>query len=256
MKNILEKTSTRAPKGWNKEATKKKTEVITEQLTELQNLLYAEGKHSLLVILQGMDASGKDGVVKKVLGRLNPLGVVARAFKTPTAEEAAHDFLWRVHAHAPAKGIIQVFNRSHYEDVLITRVHKWCSDELAKKRMKAINNFEQLLEEHNSTRVLKFYLHISREEQAKRLQERIEDPAKNWKYNAKDKDEAILWDEYRKMYEDVFAHCKEIPWTIVPADQNWYKEYTIAKKLLDTLQSLNMKYPGLPASKTAPAAEG
>ncbi len=141
--------------------------------------------------------------------------------------------------------MIQLFNRSHYEDILITRVHKWCDDETAKKRMKAINDFEGLLQEHNHTHILKFYLHISPEEQQKRLKERMQDPARMWKYNENDFEEAKLWDIYMEMYEDCFEHCDTIPWTIVPADQNWYKEYIIAKKLYDLLKNLGMQYPGM-----------
>lgn len=211
----------------------------------MQNLLFAESKHSVLVVIQGIDGSGKDGVIRNALGNMNPQGVMVKSFKAPTAEEAAHDFLWRIHQHAPQKGMIQVFNRSHYEDILVTRVHKWCTDELAKKRMKAINDFEQVLQEHNSTHILKFYLHVSQEEQHQRLSERLKDPAKMWKYNEKDFEEAKLWDIYMQMYEECFENCNNPAWTIVPSDQNWYKEYIIAKTLRDLLKSLDMKYPGL-----------
>lgn len=241
----LSEISTRAPKDLDKDKTKKKTQEILDQLDDLQNLLYAESKHSLLVVIQGMDASGKDGVIRNVFGKLNPQGVTVKSFKAPTSEELAHDFLWRVHSHAPAKGMIQLFNRSHYEDILITRVHKWCDDKTAKKRIKAINDFEQLLQEHNNTHILKFYLHISPEEQQERLQERIKDPAKQWKYNENDFAEAKLWDIYMQMYEDCFENCNDVPWTIVPSDQNWYKEHIIATTVYDTLKSLDMKYPGI-----------
>jgi PPK2 family polyphosphate:nucleotide phosphotransferase len=236
---------TRAPKDWDKQATKEKTIKILEELDELQNLLYAENKHSVLVVIQGMDASGKDGAVRNVFGKLNPQGVLVKSYKAPSAEELSHDFLWRIHSHAPARGMIQIFNRSHYEDILITRVHKWCDDATAKKRMKAINGFENLLAEHNDTLILKFYLHISPEEQQERLQERISDPTKQWKYNENDFKEAKLWKDYMEMYEDCFDNCDDIPWTIVPADQNWYKEYIIAKKLCNALAELKMKYPGI-----------
>ena len=235
--------STRAPKEIDKKETKEKTEKILEELDELQNLLYAESKHALLVVLQGPDASGKDGVIRNVFGSMNPQGVHVTSFKAPTAEELSHDFLWRVHKAAPAKGTIGIFNRSHYEDVLITRVHKWCDDATAHKRIKAINDFEKLLTEHNNTTILKFYLHVSREEQKERLQERLTDPRKQWKYNEKDFTEADLWDEYRRMYEQCFEHCNAIPWTIVPVDQNWYKEYLIAAAVRDALVKLDMKYP-------------
>jgi len=241
----LNDTDTRAPKNLDKQDTKEKTMKLLEELNELQNLLYAEGKHAILVVIQGMDASGKDGVIRNVFGKLNPQGVTVKSFKAPSPEELAHDFLWRIHSHAPAKGMIQIFNRSHYEDILITRVHKWCDDETAVKRMKAINNFEKLLTDHNSTIILKYYLHISPEEQLDRLQERIKDATKQWKYNEKDFTEAKLWKEYMAMYEDCFENCNEIPWTIVPADQNWYKEYIIAKQLRDALVDLKMQYPGL-----------
>ena len=237
--------STRSPKEVDKEETKKKTASIVEELDDLQNLLFAEGKHSVLVVIQGMDGSGKDGLIRNVLGNMNPQGVTVKSYKAPTAEELSHDFLWRIHQHAPAKGMIQVFNRSHYEDILITRVHKWCDDETARKRMNAINDFEKLLQEHNHTHILKFYLHISPEEQHERLSERMKDPAKMWKYNENDFEEARLWDIYMEMYEDCFENCNNPPWTVVPADQNWYKEFIIASQLCDLLTGLNMQFPGM-----------
>ncbi len=241
--NIL-KISTRAPKNLNKEKTKEKITSILVELDELQNLLYAESKHSVLVVIQGMDASGKDGAIRNVFGQLNPQGVSVKSFKAPTGEELAHDFLWRVHQYAPAKGMIQIFNRSHYEDVLITRVHKWCDDKTAKLRMNAINDFEELLKQNN-THILKFYLHISKEEQQVRLTERINDSKKQWKYNEKDFEEAKLWKNYMNAYEDCFKYCNKVPWIITPSDQNWYKEFIIASHLRDLLKSLKMVYPGL-----------
>ncbi len=244
-KIVLKEISTRAPEGLDKKETREKTEKLVAELDELQNLLFAEGKHSVLIVIQGMDGSGKDGVIRNVLGNMNPQGVTVKSYKAPTAEELSHDFLWRIHQHAPAKGMIQVFNRSHYEDILITRVHKWCDDETAVKRMKAINDFEQLVQEHNHTHILKFYLHISPEEQHERLSERMKDPAKMWKYNEKDFDEAKLWDLYMQMYEDCFNECNRPEWTIVPADQNWYKEFVIASALHTLLSGLGMQFPGL-----------
>ena len=241
----LKDFSTRAPKELDKKEIKEKTATIVDELDELQNLLFAEHKHAVLVILQGMDASGKDGVIRNVFTRMNPQGVDVKSFKVPTEEELAHDFLWRVHLHVPEKGMVQIFNRSHYEDILVTRVHKWCDDKTAKKRMKAINDFEELLSEHNKTHILKFYLHVSPEEQQQRLSERLKEPAKMWKYNERDFEEAKLWDEYIKMYEDCFNYCNIVPWTIVPADQNWYKEYIIANEVHKLLKSLDMQYPGL-----------
>jgi len=241
----LKEISTRAGKEFDKQETKDKTLIILEELDDLQNLLFAENKHSILVVIQGMDASGKDGVIRNVFTSMNPQGVNVKSYKAPTPEELSHDFLWRIHSHAPAKGMIQIFNRSHYEDILITRVHKWCDDKTAKKRMKAINGWEELLSKHNDTIILKFYLHVSPEEQQERLSERVKDPSKMWKYNANDFEEAKLWDIYMQMYEDCFENCSEIPWTIVPSDQNWYKEYIIASTLRDTLAGLKMQYPGL-----------
>ncbi len=174
----LKEISTRAGKEFDKQETKDKTAKILEELDGLQNLLFAENQHSILVVIQGMDASGKDGVIRNVFTSMNPQGVNVKSFKAPTSEELSHDFLWRIHLHAPAKGMIQIFNRSHYEDILITRVHKWCDDETARKRMKAINDLEELLLNHNDTHILKFYLHVSPEEQQERLSERIKDPQK------------------------------------------------------------------------------
>jgi PPK2 family polyphosphate:nucleotide phosphotransferase len=239
----LKDISTRAPKEIDKAETKLKTEKLLEEMSELQNLLYASSTHALLVVFQGMDASGKDGAIRKVLSSVNPQGIMVYSFKVPTEEELKHDFLWRIHSRSPAKGMIHAFNRSHYEDVLVTRVHKLIDDETAKKRMKAINHFEQLLSENNHTTILKFYLHVSSEEQNKRLKERMEDETKQWKYNAKDFDEANLYADYQTAYEDCFDNCNDIPWQIIPSDQNWYKEYLMVKLIVDTLKSLGMKYP-------------
>jgi PPK2 family polyphosphate:nucleotide phosphotransferase len=243
--NILAKIDTRAPKDLDKKEIKEKTKVIIEELDDLQNLLFAENRHSVLVVIQGMDASGKDGVIRNVFGHMNPQGVAVRSFKAPTDEELSHDFLWRIHNHTPGKGMIQIFNRSHYEDILVTRVHKWCDDSTAKKRMKAINDFEELLQENNHTHILKFYLHISRAEQQERLKERIKDPAKMWKYNEKDFQESELWEIYMQMYEDCFEYCNDPAWIIVPSDQNWYKEFIIASALHELLKGLDMQYPGV-----------
>ena len=241
----LDKINTRAPKDFDKEKTKAKTQVILQELNELQNLLYAESKHAVLIIIQGMDASGKDGLIRHIFGSMNPQGVMVQSFKIPTLEELSHDFLWRIHNHAPSKGMIQIFNRSHYEDILVTRVHKMIDDDMANLRIKAINNFEKMLVENNNTVILKFYLHVSAEEQQERLKERINDKTKQWKYNENDFNEAKLWNDYMKVYEDAFEKCNKVPWIIVPADQNWYKEYLVASYLCEALKNLNMQYPGL-----------
>lgn len=240
----LSNMPTKPPKEASKKDIKGQTKTLLKELNELQNLLFAEGKSSVLVILQGMDASGKDGVIKHVLGTMNPQGVQVTSFKVPTEEEVAHDFLWRIHKNTPARGRIQVFNRSHYEDVLVTRVHGWCSDKLAAERFEAINAFEKLLQ-YNDTLILKFYLHVSAEEQAARLKERMENPKKMWKYNKNDFVEANLRDKYYQYYADCFKNCNNPEWIIVPSDKNWYKEHFIAKTLRDTLKKLNMQYPTL-----------
>jgi PPK2 family polyphosphate:nucleotide phosphotransferase len=241
----LAEISTRAPKGLDKAETKKKTEVILQELDELQNLLYAEQRRAVLIIIQGMDASGKDGLSRHVFSRMNPQGVQVESFKAPTEQELAHDFLWRVHRAVPAKGRIQIFNRSHYEDVLVTRVKGLSDDETCMKRMRAINDFERLLVEDNATEVIKLYLHVSQERQLERLKERMENPAKMWKYSPDDIKDIKLHETYSHYYEEVFRHCSEQPWEIIPADQNWYKEYLVAKILRGRLESLNMAYPVL-----------
>jgi len=241
----ISEVSALPPDGLDKKDTKKETKDLTEELYELQRVMYAEGKQSLLVVFQGMDASGKDGATRKVFGDINPAGCRVHSFKKPTDEEFAHDFLWRVHKVAPEKGMIQIFNRSHYEDVLIQRVHNWIDMDMVHRRFEHINNFERLLQD-NGTHILKFYLHISKEEQEIQLKERMTEPHKHWKHNDNDWKEREHWDSYMEAYEDVFTHCSpDIPWTIVPSNDNWYKEYVIAKKVVETLRPLGMAYPGL-----------
>lgn len=241
----LRNTDTRAPEKFSKEQGKKELQKLKLRLGELQNLLYAESMHALLVVIQGMDASGKDGAIKNVFESVNPMGCRVISFKQPAPAELKHDFLWRIHQQVPEKGMICVFNRSHYEDVIVQRVHKWVSNKIIEQRFSHINNFENLLEQ-TGTRVLKFYLHVSKEEQLERLKERLSDPAKMWKYNENDIKEREYWNEYMQAYEDAFENCSEYaPWQIVPSDQNWYKEYCIAKKVVETLESLKMEYPGL-----------
>jgi len=250
VKNIkmieLDKISTKPPAGLTKSGLKKERNALLDELESLQNLLVAESKHSLLVVLQGMDASGKDGLVRKVFREVSPAGVRVHSFKKPTDLEFAHDFLWRAHQVAPQKGMIQVFNRSHYEDILIQRVHNWIDADRVKQRIKHINNFEELLLEENNTQVLKFYLHVSKEEQQVRLQERIDLLRKNWKHNDGDWEERKHWDKYMEAYHTCFAACSPaIPWHIVPADENYYKEYVVLKTIVETLRGLNMQFPAI-----------
>jgi len=244
----LKDIDTCAPAKLSKEETKKEIQKLKFRLEELQNLMYAESKHALLVVLQGMDASGKDGVVKNVFEAVNPMGCRVIPFKKPTELEMKHDFLWRIHQHVPEMGLIHIFNRSHYEDVLIQRVHEWVDERTIKQRFTHINNFEKLLAE-SGTIVLKFYLHVSKKEQLQRLEERLSDKTKMWKHNEADLQERELWNKYMKAYEDVFENCSSFAeWNIVPADQNWYKEYLVAKKVVNALESLHMKYPGFKSS--------
>ncbi len=220
-------------------------EGLVSEIIDYQKRMYADGRFSLLVVFQGMDASGKDGAVREVFKKITPSGIKVHSFKKPTKLEFAHDFIWRVHQQAPEKGMIQVFNRSHYEDVLIQRVHNWIDDETAHKRFRHINNFESLLED-TGTKIIKVFLHTSKEEQLIQLNERKTDPTKHWKHNSGDFEERKHWDSYMNAYEDVFFHCGEdIPWNIVPADQNWFKEFLISKIVREKLESLDLFYPPL-----------
>ncbi len=223
-----------------------KTEVndLLDRLTDLQNIFYADGRHSLLIVLQGRDAAGKDGVVRTVIGAFNPAGVRVQSFKVPTALEMAHDYLWRIHQAAPEKGMVGVFNRSHYEDVLVVRVHDIVPKPVWSKRYKQINDFEQMLTE-NGTVILKFFLHVSRDEQKTRLIDRVNDETKNWKFNAGDLQERDLWDKYSEAYRDVLkkTSTKCAPWYLVPADSNKARNYLIAKRIVKTLEGLNLQYP-------------
>jgi len=237
----LKNASTTPPKGTNKETTKKKLQKLRVELAELQNLMFATSGNSLLVIIQGLDASGKDGAIKNVFNCVNPMGCSVVSFKKPTEEEANHDFLWRIHRHTPARGTIQIFNRSHYEDVLVQRVHKWVSKDVIESRYKNINNFEQLLQD-GGVKIIKFYMHVSKEKQMERLQERMTDETKKWKYNENDIKESGLWNDYREAYEDAFEKCNSPEWNIIPTDKNWYKEYLIAKKVVETLREMKMHW--------------
>ena len=244
----LSSISTRAPKTLSKEKTKVKTEVLRAQIKDLQKVLYAENKRSLLIVLQGVDASGKDGLVADVFNGLNPLGVRVAAFKAPSTLERSHDFLWRIHAETPARGMIQIFNRSHYEDILVPTVEKLADAKTIEQRYHDINNFETMLH-NNGTTVLKFYLHISREEQLERLKERQSNPKKFWKHNDDDWKTRSKWEAYTKVYESIFRKCNAPEWQVVPSDQNWYKEYLVAQKVCDILEAMKLEYPPIPKKK-------
>lgn len=223
--------------GLNKEAGEAKLEKLSAELTRLQELLYAAGQHSVLIVLQGRDTSGKDGTIKTVMGPLNSLGCQVASFKVPTAEELAHDFLWRIHQQTPGKGEITVFNRSHYEDVLVVRVHKIVPDKVWRSRYVHINDFEKLLAESN-TIVLKFYLHISKQEQEQRLLEREQDSTKYWKLSAGDWKERQYWNAYTAAYEDALNQCStpHAPWFIVPANKKWFRNLAVAEAVVNALK--------------------
>ncbi|HYG51315.1 MAG TPA: PPK2 family polyphosphate kinase, partial [Flavobacteriales bacterium] len=218
----LDKLPTRAPKGFEKDTIKLKSVKLCAELAELQNVLYAEGRYKVLVVLQGMDASGKDGTVKSIFKGVNPAGIRVKSFKSPTPEEKSHNFLWRIYREIPASGMIQVFNRSHYEDLLFPGVHKLITPAIMKRRMEQINSFEDALTDDNTV-LFKFYLHISKKEQSKRLRDRITLPEKKWKYDPSDLKESRLWNNYMDLYQHIFRKCgKSHPWEIIPADQNWF----------------------------------
>ncbi|HBE72603.1 MAG TPA: polyphosphate kinase, partial [candidate division Zixibacteria bacterium] len=214
------------------------------KLAKLQYLLYAENKHALLVILQGMDACGKDGTVRHVMHGVNPQACRVTSFKAPTSQELDHDFLWRIHQHVPPKGEIGIFNRSQYEDVLIVRVKNLVPKEVWARRYKQINQFERILA-RNGVTILKFFLHISKDEQKRRLQERLADPTKNWKMNPDDLKERARWDEYQKAYEAALSECgtKWAPWHVIPADKKWFRNLAVSQAIIETLEGLRMKFP-------------
>lgn len=228
----------------DKDDAKKEVKQLTNQLEELQELLYAEHRQKVLVVLQGMDTSGKDSTIRRVFEGVNPQGVRVASFKVPTELELDHDYLWRVHRHTPGRGEIVIFNRSHYEDVLVVRVHNLVPEEVWSRRYDHINQFEKILADEGTT-ILKFFLHISKEEQREQLQERLDTPHKRWKFNPDDLEERKLWPEYTKAYEDVLSRTSTdyAPWYIVPSNRRWHRDVIIGRVLVDTLRRLDMKYP-------------
>ena len=219
-------------------------EKLNSKLEALQELLFAEHKHKVLVVLQAMDAGGKDGTIRHVFDGVNPAGVRVASFKAPTSEELDHDYLWRVHKEVPGKGEMVIFNRSHYEDVLVVRVHDIVPPKVWKKRFDQINEFERILAESGTT-ILKFYLHIDRDEQKERLQARLNDPTKRWKFRLGDLEERKLWTDYMEAFEDVLSKTSTgyAPWYIVPANRKWYRDMVISSVLVNTLEGLKMEYP-------------
>ena len=230
--------------GLDKDETRLETQKLCQRIAELQQRLYASSKHSVVILLQGIDASGKDGTSKNVLEFVNPAGVETTNFKVPSREELAHDFLWRIHKAVPHYGNIGVFNRSHYEDVLIARVMKLVPEPVWKARYDQINAFEKLLFE-NHVILLKFFLHISKDEQAQRLQARLDDPAKNWKFETADLQVREHWKAYQEAYEDILSKCgtRHSPWHLIPANRKWYRDHVVARTVVDTLENLKLKWP-------------
>ncbi len=227
-----------------KKASKAVLEMLNGRLRNLQELLYAEGKHKLLIVLQATDTGGKDGVIRHVFRGVNPQGVKVANFKVPTPKELAHDYLWRIHQHTPGSGEIAIFNRSHYEDVLVVRVHELVPQDVWERRFDHINAFERMLADEGTT-VLKFYLHISKEEQRERLQSRLDTPEKQWKFNVGDLKDRALWDDFMAAYEDMLSKTSTpwAPWYVVPADRKWYRNLVIGTTLVETLTNLDMAYP-------------
>ena len=220
------------------------TEHFRDKLARQQQLLYAEHKHSILVVLQALDAGGKDGTINHVFSALNPQGATVTGFKVPTASELAHDFLWRVHPHAPGRGQIAIFNRSHYEDVLVARVHKLINKATWTERYRRIRDFEALLVE-NGTAILKFFLHISKEEQLQRFAQRLDDPARNWKISESDYTERALWDAYIDAFEDALraTSTKHAPWYVIPANHKWFRNLAVSQIMADAMEDLRLAFP-------------
>jgi PPK2 family polyphosphate:nucleotide phosphotransferase len=245
-KNIrLEEITTKGKKfADDRDAAEEEFRSLRCELTELQRKFYAEGKHKLLVVLQAMDAGGKDGTIRNVFRGVNPQGVRVTSFKGPSQEELSRDFLWRIHKAVPAQGMIGVFNRSHYEDVLVVRVDRLVPEEIWRARYEQINQFEHLLTETGTT-ILKFYLHISKKEQKERFQSRLDEPQKHWKFSREDLEKRKKWDEYMQAYEEALERCttRWAPWYVIPADQKWYRNLAITRVLVSTLKQLDPQFP-------------
>jgi PPK2 family polyphosphate:nucleotide phosphotransferase len=242
--------------GYTKDAAAAELQKGLDRLTDLQDRLWAESKHPVLVVLQGIDASGKDGTVRHVMGAFNPMGCSVTSFKVPTPIELAHDYLWRVHQRTPGKGEIAIFNRSHYEDVLVVRVHDIVTKAVWSGRFDEINDFERLLTDAGTT-VVKFFLWINRDEQKARFQSRLDDPTKRWKFRLGDLEERKHWDDYVAAYEDVLARCSTgaAPWYVIPANRNWFRNLAVADILADTIDELKPRYPPAPEDLTGVVVE-
>jgi PPK2 family polyphosphate:nucleotide phosphotransferase len=238
----LKNISTKPPKQASKSKCKAELTAFHKQLFELQNVFYADGRYGLLIILQGMDTSGKDGTVRHVMTCMNPMGLRVQSFKKPTEEELKHDFLWRLYPHIPEKGMIQVFNRSYYEDIIVPTINGTLTEEIYKHRCFFINALEQHLLQ-NDIHVLKFFLHISKQEQEERIEERLLEPHKRWKYSKEDVKASNKFDSYTEIYNNIIEKCRGIPWHVIPSDKRWYRNYKVAEIVLNHMQSLKLMYP-------------
>jgi len=239
---ILKKHSTLEPEGWDEESIKDKTDVLLDEIYEYTKRLVAEKNQSLLLVFQGMDASGKDGLTRTLFEKVSPSWVRVHGFKKPTEQEMAHDFLWRVHQRVPEQGMVAVFNRSHYEDILVPTVYGYLDKKVIENRYELINDFEKMLEA-NGTRILKFYLHISKEKQEIKLMERVNTLEKHWKHSDGDWDTRERWDDFMEAYESILTRCNAIPWHIIPCDKNWIKLHSTAEIVLKSMKEMNPKYP-------------
>lgn len=241
---VLADTPTAAPSDFDREESKRRVKQLTKQIQALQEKMWAGRKHRLLVVLQAIDAGGKDGTVRSVFGRTNPQGVKVHSFKRPTEQELAHDYLWRVHPHVPGNGEITVFNRSHYEDVLVVKVHGYAPLDVVEKRYEHIRNFEQMLVDEGTT-IIKIFLHISKDEQKRRFEARLNRPEKNWKFKKGDIKERAFWEQYHEVFEQMLKKTTtdDSPWYVVPADNKKYRDEIISSLILETLESFKMQWP-------------
>jgi PPK2 family polyphosphate:nucleotide phosphotransferase len=248
---LLDNHLASGPADWDKDKIKKETDALLDDVYEYSKRLYAEGKRSVLIVLQGMDASGKDGLTRTLFQKVSAAWVNVHSFKKPTDEEFAHDFLWRIHKRTPEAGLITVFNRSHYEDILVPSVYGYIDQETIDKRYDQINQFEQFLEA-NGTKVLKFYLNVSYDKQYEKLMERINTKEKHWKHSDGDWETRENWDKFQAVYDTIFERCNAIPWHIIPCDHNWTKLYAASKIVVDTLKAMDPQFPELDSEKFTP----
>lgn len=252
--NLLKKHDPNGPSSWRKAKIERDTQRLLSEVYEYSKRLYAEQQRSVLLVLQGMDGSGKDGLIRELFKLVSPAWVNVHSFKAPSVEELTHDFLWRVHDKMPEKGMITVFNRSHYEDILVPSVYGGLATKDIEKRFKQINDFERMAEE-NGTKIIKVYMNISPNVQEKKLRERIDTPEKHWKHSDSDWETREHWSEFMNVYEKIFMKCNDVPWHIVPCNRNWTKLYAVSKLIVDALKRMDPQFPALKSEKFTPNYE-